>query len=171
VNAQPETITTQNTATQAKRIGHSCTFQESAGEIESYPNCVLQDRQGNLFIAKEYVQKLKFNSYGLAAVWDDDDFRHKFMYVDRKGRAVIQGVPISDNWAEEFSDGLARIVIDEKCGFADRHGKIVIAPRYDGAELPFAWSRPTPISPSRRYRTCSNNESLAPVTANNGCWS
>jgi len=91
VNAQPEAITTQNAAIQAEAIGHSCTFQESTGEIESYPNCVLQDRQGDLFIAKEYVQKLKFNSYGLAAVWDDDDFRHKFMYVDRKGRAQTFG--------------------------------------------------------------------------------
>jgi len=38
--------------------------------------------------------------------------------------------------ADEFSDGLVRTVINQKYGFADRHGKIVIAPKYDGA-FPF----------------------------------
>jgi len=51
-----------------------------------------------------------------------------------KGRVVVRGVPISDNWATEFSDGLVQTVINEKIGFADRHGKIVIGPKYDGAD-------------------------------------
>jgi len=55
------------------------------------------------------------------------------MYVNRKGRVVIKDVPISDNWAEEFSDGLVSILVNRRYGFADRHGKIVIAPKDDGA--------------------------------------
>ena len=95
---------------------------------------MLQDGQGNLFVAPDYVKKIRFDSYHLAAIWDDDDPHHKFMYVDPKGRVVVRGVPISDNWATEFSDGLVQTVINEKIGFADRHGKIVIGPKYDGAD-------------------------------------
>jgi hypothetical protein len=130
---QSESINTQSAAIHAARIGDSCVFEGS--EIESYPKCVLRDDQGKLFIARDYVKKLKFDR-GPAAVWHDDQSRHGWMYVDRKGRVIIQGVPSSDNWADAFSDGLVRTVINEKYGFADRHGKLIIAPKYDGA-FPF----------------------------------
>jgi hypothetical protein len=96
----------------------------------------LQDGQGKMFIAQEYVRTLEVDAHGLAVVFDDDPERRGWMYVDRRGRVLIKGVPIVDNWADEFSDGLVRTVINQKYGFADRHGKIVIAPKYDGA-LPF----------------------------------
>lgn len=133
VEPQSESINTQSAAIDAARIGDSCVFEGS--EIESYPKCVLRDDQGKLFIARDYVKKLKFDR-GLAAVWHDDKSRHGWMYVDRKGRVIIQGVPSSDNWADAFSDGLVRTVINEKYGFADRHGKLIVAPKYDGA-FPF----------------------------------
>jgi WG containing repeat len=62
------------------------------------------------------------------------------MYVNRRGKVVITGVPVFDNGPDEFHDGLVRFVKGRKYGFADRTGKTVIPPRYDGA-MPFAGGR------------------------------
>jgi hypothetical protein len=128
----PATIDTQSVSDSAPS-GVTCAFQERTGGIEDYPNCILQDGSGKLFIAQEYVRKMRFNSFGLAAVFDYDPSRQEFLYVDRKRRVVIEGVQNFDNWTDEFSDGLVRIVVDKKHGFADPKGRIVIAPKYDGA--------------------------------------
>jgi hypothetical protein len=102
--------------------------------VELYPNCILRDSRGKHLIAPDYVKKLAFDSHGLAVVFDNDDHAsHGWTYVDRKGRVLVQGVPISDNWADEFSNGLVRTVINEKYGFANRQGKIVVGPKYDWA--------------------------------------
>ena len=55
------------------------------------------------------------------------------MYVNRRGHVLITGAPTFDNWAESFHDGLVRFVSGEKYGFANRKGKVVIPPIYDGA--------------------------------------
>jgi hypothetical protein len=55
------------------------------------------------------------------------------VYVNRKGAVVITGVPTFDNWADDFSDGLVRTVVNDKYGFANTQGKIVIKPAYDWA--------------------------------------
>jgi hypothetical protein len=128
VKPQSETLNVQSQT----RTSDTCTFQNAKNQIDDYPNCVFADRLGNLFVAEKYVKKLKFNSYGLAAVFDDDPARPQFMYVDRKGRAIIQGITIYDSWAAEFSDGLVTISVDKKYGYADPKGKIVIAAQYDG---------------------------------------
>jgi len=125
----------ESVAMSAPSAGDSCDFREG-DDVDSHPNCVLQDGQGELFIAQEYVKKLAFDSHGLAPVFDEDHSRQGWMYVDRKGRVIVRAVPSDDNWAEEFSEGLVRTVINKKYGFADRHGKIVIPAKYDGA-FPF----------------------------------
>lgn len=123
---------TQSSEIQTARTGDSCCFR-SNNDVDLYPNCILRDSQGKRFIAEDYVKKLAFDSHGLAVVFDNDHPRHGWTYVDRKGRVLIQGVPIVDNWADEFSNGLVRAVVNEKYGFANRQGKIVVAPNYDWA--------------------------------------
>lgn len=132
---QSQAINGQSVAISAPSIGDSCVFREE-NDIDTHPNCVLQDDQGNPFIAPDYVSKLQFDSHGLAAVFDEDHSRQGWMYVDRQGRVIVKAVPVFDNWADEFSDGLVRTVINRKYGFADRHGTVVIAAKYDGA-FPF----------------------------------
>ena len=55
------------------------------------------------------------------------------MYVNRRGKIVISGVPTMDNGADRFHDGLVRILRNGKYGFANRRGEVVIAAIYDGA--------------------------------------
>jgi len=129
---QAETPNTQSDTTPEAGKGDTCTFQNGKNQIEDYPNCIFQDSQGNLYVAEQYLTKLKFNSYGLAVVWDNDPARPQFMYVDRKGHSIVQGVTIYDNWAAEFSDGLVSINVNKKYGYADPQGQFVIAPKYDG---------------------------------------
>jgi hypothetical protein len=109
--------------------GASCSFSRS-GVVE---NCILQDQNGQSYIADEVIKQLHFDRHGLAQVRSEHDPRHGWMYVNRRGRVVVNGVPSIDNFAEDFSGGLVRTVSDEKYGFANRRGQIVITPAYDWA--------------------------------------
>ena len=81
------------------------------------------------------------------------------MYVNRKGRVVVSGVPNFDNWADSFSEGLVRTVIKNKYGFANRDGKIVIAPAYDWAS-PFAHGSANACNEC--HEECANPGGVAP---------
>lgn len=104
-----------------------CLFDFERGEV---PNCILKSSTGVLSIAPQYLKDLEFDSHGLAAVKSPTD---GWMYVNRKGRVLIRGVAVMDNAADAFHDGLVRVVKDKKYGFANRSGRIVIPPVYDGA--------------------------------------
>ena len=54
------------------------------------------------------------------------------MYVNRRGKIVISGIPVMDNGTDSFHDGLVRVVRNGKYGFANRRGHVVIPPIYDG---------------------------------------
>jgi hypothetical protein len=117
----------------ALKTGGSCGFSGS-GVVA---HCILHSEEGNLFIAPDVLKELHFDSHGLAQVRSEEDSRHLWMYVNRKGRVVVTGVPSFDNWADNFSDGLVRTVVKDKYGFSNRQGRIVINPAYDWAS-PFS---------------------------------
>lgn len=68
-------------------------------------------------------------------------------YIDRTGKIAI---PLQFGEAYDFSEGLARVVVDGRFGFVNKAGKIVIEPQF-GAALDFT-------------------EGLAPVTGSYGKW-
>jgi hypothetical protein len=86
---------------------------------------------GSRVVASRLLKQLSYESHGLAGIRVADGW----MYVNRHGEAVT-GVPTFDNGPDEFRDGLVRFVKNKKYGFANRSGKVVIPPIYDGA-LPF----------------------------------
>jgi hypothetical protein len=104
-----------------------CLFAFERGEV---PNCIVQNAAGDIFISARYLKDLDFDSAGLAAVRSPTA---GWMYVNRNGKVIIQGVPVMDNGPDTFHDGLVRFVRKNKYGFANRSGQIVIPPIYDGA--------------------------------------
>lgn len=107
--------------------GTSCIYDFERGEV---PNCLRQAATGQLFVTTEVLKQLHFDSYGLAPVLSP---KEGWMYVSRKGKVVIQGVQVMDNGPDSFHDGRVRVVRNNKYGFADRKGQLVIPPAYDGA--------------------------------------
>ena len=63
---------------------------------------------------------------GLAAVQSAD--AQTWGYIDRSGRSVVRP---QYEFADDFSEGLAGIVINGKYGFINKQGRIVIQPRFD----------------------------------------
>lgn len=107
----------------------ACVFDYERGEV---PNCIYIAPDGSSSIARRYLKDLTYQSNGLATVRG----RNGWMYVNRRGQVVINGVPAFDNGPDQFHNGLVRFVAEHKYGFADQRGNVVIPARYDGA-LPF----------------------------------
>jgi WG containing repeat len=107
--------------------GTPCLFDPERGEV---PNCMREDKTGELFVAPQYLKELNFDAHGLASV---NSPKVGWMYVNRKGKVVISGVAAMDNGADWFHDGLVRIVRNGKYGFANRRGQVVVSLIYDGA--------------------------------------
>lgn len=122
-----QTAAAQSESNQGSATATSCLFDFESGEV---PNCLRQDAKGNLFVASPILKQLHFDSHGLASVLSR---KAGWMYVNRNGKVVISGVPSMENGPDSFHDGLVRIVKDEKYGFANRQGQIVVPPIYDGA--------------------------------------
>ena len=108
-------------------VAGTCGFISAPGDV---PDCIHRSAAGKLSVAAQYWRLMTFDSHGLAAVWSRE---HGWMYVNRRGAVLITGVQSMDNYADSFHDGLVRIVRDNKYGFADRRGRLVIDPVYDGA--------------------------------------
>lgn len=109
--------------------GNACMIQPDEGLL---PGCIGEDAAGKLSIAPKYRKLLRFCSHGLAAVWSESEPKG-WMYVDRKGLVVVTGVAAFDNWADRFHDGLVRVTRDNRFGYANRAGTLVIPAVYDGA--------------------------------------
>jgi hypothetical protein len=109
-----------------------CAFNDRlAHEIISHRDCGWFDASGQPHLRAKYWKRLVFERGGLASV----SFGGWFYLFDRKGRSAP--VMTLDNWAEGFSDGLARSERGGKIGYIDRTLRLVIPARYDGA-LPFS---------------------------------
>jgi hypothetical protein len=74
----------------AAHSGQPCLFDYKRGEVS---DCVYIGRDGSPSISARYLKDLPYQTYGLAAVRDVDGW----MYVNRRGKAVITGVRVFDN--------------------------------------------------------------------------
>jgi len=88
----------------------------------------LEQRDKALFVKTPVIRRLAFSG-GLAPAWSKN---FGWMYVDKRGKVVIQGVMKMDNGPDAFHDGLVRLERGGKCGFADQKGAIRVPLIYDG---------------------------------------
>jgi hypothetical protein len=110
---------------------YDCTYSAKAGsDVLHVEHCAWSDAAGRIHLKRKYLLALDFDQHGLASV----NIAGGWYYLQRDGR--LAPVMAMDNWAEPFSDGLARSSAGGKIGFLNRHLALVIPARYDGA-LPF----------------------------------
>ncbi|MBN2412464.1 WG repeat-containing protein [candidate division KSB1 bacterium] len=90
------------------------------------------DEKGTWVIPPRFMLAQNFLITGIAAVVDDSGW----MYIDRKGKQIIRPF-VFDNGPDYFCEGLARFTVNNKFGYFNIYGKIVIPPRFDFAR-PFS---------------------------------
>ena len=91
------------------------------------------DALGKVLRTGPYAQRVPFNPSTLK----ERGFTHRrvggtYSYIDKSGKPVIQ--PQFD-WADSFSNGLARVKMGYKWGYIDKTGKLISRLQFDEAEL------------------------------------
>ena len=95
------------------------------------------NKQGEMIAPAEYIFHINWNSSMMScyAVMSEGRMRlaktvndkKKFGYIDKSGKEVI---PFEYDDADNFSEGLARVMKNGKCGYIDKDGKEVIPFNY-----------------------------------------
>ncbi|APG62156.1 hypothetical protein LPB140_04300 [Sphingorhabdus lutea] len=106
------------------KMGEKCSIFND-DEFTEYPNCAFIQSDGSYIISSDLIEKLKFDSNGLAPL-----FFSGFAYARLDGYAIK--VATMDNFADYFSDGLVRANILGRQGYADAELNMVIPAIYDG---------------------------------------
>lgn len=88
------------------------------------------DKSGRFAIEPQYALIDSFSGDGLACVSQD---ARTVEYINVRGETVIGGGYAIANpfWKSRFSEGLAAVFIDGKCGAIDTKGLLVIPPIYE----------------------------------------
>jgi hypothetical protein len=104
-----------------------CVYASRArNEVLTFRHCAWAGSDGHPHVTRRHLRDLSYDRYGLSTIligrW----------YVTRRD-GQLAPVMMMDNWAEDFSSGLARSPVGGKIGFIDRSLKLAIPARYDGA--------------------------------------
>lgn len=145
------------------------------------------DKSGKIVIEPKFTNAENF-SEGLAIVADDKPNKNNQSYFNKKTFIDIKGnviTPFFDR-AESFSEGLAAIEINNRWGFIDKSGNIVISPQFDSVSREFSEgiafvncdiNKTAAIDKRGKYitecifdETWGFSEGLAPVQVENKKW-
>ncbi|WP_227428907.1 WG repeat-containing protein [Psychrobacter sp. I-STPA6b] len=85
------------------------------------------DNHENIILDTDYDYAHNFQD-GLAWVIKDLATNQKFALINKKGNLVV---PFIYDSARDFSEGLAEVCAEKKCGYINRQGKVIIALQYD----------------------------------------
>lgn len=107
-----------------------CSFVPAENGPESFENCLCQGNPAT--INPEILKKVRFDSTGRAFIFADSGW----ILINRKGKAVLEGIVSMDNGPDYPESGLMRFIENGKWGYANIEGKKIIPAKYDGA-LPF----------------------------------
>jgi hypothetical protein len=93
------------------------------------------NKKGIIVIKPQYVVANNFSD-GLAFVISKGKHKSQAMFIDRNGKIKINmaGKKYTNYFDSDFSEGLLPIEINNKCGFINKKGQMVIKPKYDRAQ-------------------------------------
>jgi hypothetical protein len=91
-----------------------------------------RNTNGHVIIKPAYHVVFPFNQYGIAAVADDSGW----VYINMNGKYILKPY-IVDNGPDNFSEGLARYVDNNRIGFMNESGAKIITATFDFV-LPFS---------------------------------
>jgi hypothetical protein len=100
------------------------TPQYKFSEWEPYQKCA-EYVNGKLSINPEHLEKIKFDSYGLAPFWTQD----QYFYIKKDGSYLP--VIFFENGADYFREGLTRSIVNGKIAYYNQNFELVIPPKYD----------------------------------------
>lgn len=133
----------------APRYDEARDFSEGLAYVSSKEFRGFIDRHGKAVIKLD--DEARDFHEGLAAVKGSGT--SGWGYVDRSGRWVIKP---QYQLADDFSEGLAQVMVDVKFGFVNRRGEMVIPPRFD--------AHPVGYVQQRKFDTSRFAEGLACVS-------
>lgn len=88
--------------------------------------CGYKNVSGEIIIPKgKYSHCFTDTFRNFAIVWDEKNTNSETVAIDRNER-ILFDVFYFDNYPDEFSDGLFRVIRNEKIGYANEYGRIVI---------------------------------------------
>ncbi len=87
-----------------------------------------KNQNDQIVIRAKFTAAMDFSEKGIAAVADSSGWA----YIDTQGKILIRPF-IYDNGPDYFCEGLARFVENDKIGFFDESGKIIIKAEWDFA--------------------------------------
>lgn len=112
----------------APQYAHAFPFSDGLGLVRNdNDKWGYIDEQGNYIIQPQYAEASYFEE-GRAFVALPNGY---VQCIDTKGKIVFELKDAS--FASNFSEGLAAVEIDDKYGFTDKNGKMVIAPQFERA--------------------------------------
>ena len=123
-----------------------------------------RDPFGAVVIPAKYPMAQEFSEAGIAAVVDDKGWA----IIDTKGAVLLRPF-VFDNGPDAFQEGRARFVKDDKVGFFDERGAVVIEATYEHAE-PFRRDESGRIS-ARVCKGCKKVQHGEHWSAEGGTWS
>lgn len=85
-----------------------------------------KDQNNKVVIKPIYDYAMEFSEQGIAAVVINSEW----WYINQKGEKLIKPMVV-ENGPDYFSEGLARFVENDKIGFFDETGKIVIPAQFE----------------------------------------
>lgn len=116
-------------AAPAFSCAESCSYfvkdKEGVTDLGHFDGCAFATRDGSYRLFDVHLRALTFDQDGLASLRIGDGH----FYVKPNGDLL--SVVAHDNWADDFSEGLVRSLVNGKIGYFNDAFEQVIAPRYD----------------------------------------
>jgi hypothetical protein len=83
------------------------------------------ERNGRIEISKDHLKRMLYGTDGLASAWVGGSW----YYI--KSNGTLLKVISYDNGPDQFSEGVARSLVNGKIAYFDRRFRQVIGPKYD----------------------------------------